>query len=294
MEKIATPAKTRNLVKKYGFQVRKSLGQNFLIEPKFIEKIVAAAELDQSQLVVEIGPGMGALTQILAENAGHVIAVELDRDLISILGEVFADNSNITIIHQDVLQLDFNLVTAEIKEGRQFVPGFKVVANLPYYITTPVIMKILEGKYNWTTMVLMVQKEVAQRFMASPGTKDYGSLSVAVQYYCQPSLVTTVPRTVFFPRPEVESAVVKFVRREVPPAQVNSEKIFFALVKAAFAQRRKTLLNALTKAGPQKNKEEWQEILTYCRIDPLRRGETLNIEEFARLANYVSETLRGE
>lgn len=288
MERIATPGATRTLIKKHRFHIRKSLGQNFLVEPKFIEKIVSAAQLDRESIVIEIGPGMGGLTQALAGEAGFVVAVEIDQALVSILKESLATLSNVSVIHGDAMKTDFNLLAGQVQEREKYHPEYKIVANLPYYITTPVIMRILEGDYDYSAMVLMVQKEVALRMMAKPGTKDYGALSVGVQFRCLPSLVTKVPNTVFYPQPEVESAVIRLEKRMEPPVEVTDQRLMFDLVRAAFGQRRKTFLNALRGSGMDKTKEEWEEILGDCDIDPVRRGETLSIEEFARLANRVS------
>jgi len=288
MNRIATPAKTREILTKYGFALKRSLGQNFLIEPKFIDKIARVAALNNHEIVVEIGPGIGALTQALAAAAGHVVAIEVDGALIPVLEDIFAEYSNVTVIHDNALKVDFNGLIKNIREQGNFKPGCKVVANLPYYITTPVIMRLLEEKFDFSSMVLMVQKEVAQRISAKPGTKDYGALSLGVQYYCIPTLVTIVPKTVFLPRPKVESAVIKLEKRERPPVDVNDETLFFQLIKAAFGQRRKTLLNAFNNSGILKTKEQWHYILMESGIVPQRRGETLTLQEFARLANHLA------
>lgn len=290
MERIATPSKTKEIVNKYGFRFRKSLGQNFLVEPKFIDKIVDAAGLNEDEIVVEIGPGIGALTQSMAGQAGQVVAVEIDQKLIPILQEILAPYQNIKVVNHDALKVDFNAITNDLPDRGKFKPEYKIVANLPYYITTPVIMRVLEGDFNFSSMVLMVQKEVAERMMASPGTKDYGALSIGVQYHCEPQIVTIVPKTVFMPRPEVESAVIKLVKRTEPIVNLIDERLFFTLVKSAFGQRRKTLLNSLNNSGIARSKEEWQEALNACDIDPQRRGETLSIQEFAKLSNYLSES----
>jgi len=286
MNQIATPSTTREIINKYGIRLHKSLGQNFLIEPKYIEKIVDASGVNQSQVVVEIGPGIGALTQALAEKAGLIIAVEIDRNLISVLKEMFSLKENVRVIYGDAVKVDFDQIVKDQVEEGVLLP-YKVIANLPYYITTPIIMRLLEEGFNFSSLVLMVQKEVAQRMLAVPGTKDYGALSIGVQYYCQPSMVTIVPPTVFYPRPEVESAIIKLDRREQPKVKVKDEKVFFSLVKAAFGQRRKTLLNALANSGFPLNKEKWLELLEDIPIEPQRRGETLSLEEFALLADKV-------
>lgn len=286
MEQIATPSMTRNIINQYELRVHKSLGQNFLIEPKFIQKIVDAAEVDQNQTVLEIGPGIGGLTQMLAEKAGQVIAVEIDRHLIRVLESIFALQENVHVVYGDAVKVDFDQLVRE-KAGEQALP-YKVVANLPYYITTPIIMRLLEEGFHFSSLVLMVQKEVALRMLAAPGTKDYGALSIGVQYHCQPGMVTVVPPTVFYPRPEVESAIIRLKKRDRPAVKVANEKMYFSLVKAAFGQRRKTLLNALANAGFPLKKEQWHQVLTDSHIEPQRRGETLSLEEFALLANNLA------
>lgn len=290
MDQIATPSSTKEIINKYGLRMHKSLGQNFLIEPKFIQKIVSAADVNEKQVVVEIGPGIGALTQALAEKAGLVIAVEIDRELIKVLKDMFAHKANVHIVYGDAVKADFDRIVCD-KLNVSNSPPYKVVANLPYYITTPIIMRLLEEGFNFSSLVLMVQKEVAMRMQAKPGTKDYGALSIGVQYYCRPSLVSTVPPTVFYPRPEVESAVIRLDKRDEPAVKVTSEKVFFSLVKGAFGQRRKTLLNSLSNSGFPLDKEEWRKILQDTDIEPQRRGETLSLEEFARLANNLSYRL---
>ncbi|MGI6711309.1 MAG: 16S rRNA (adenine(1518)-N(6)/adenine(1519)-N(6))-dimethyltransferase RsmA [Bacillota bacterium] len=288
MDKISTPVKTRQLLDKYGCVLRKSLGQNFLIEPKFVDKIVAAAELEKDEIVVEIGPGIGALTQALATFAGHVAAVEIDHSLAAALREIFFYYPNITIFCDNALTVDFDEIARSVRGDNITNNSYKVVANLPYYITTPVIMRLLEGGYHYSSMVLMVQREVAQRMVAVPGTKDYGALSLGVQYYCIPSLITVVPRTVFLPRPKVESMVIKLEKRIQPPVELSDEKLFFLLIKAAFSQRRKTILNALNNSALLETKEQWERILEQGFIDAKRRGETLTIKEFAVLANLLA------
>lgn len=286
MEQIATPSVTREIIKKYGIRLHKSLGQNFLIEPKFIEKIVDAADVHHNQVVVEIGPGIGGLTQALAEKAGLVIAVEIDRNLISVLKVMFSLKENVRVLYGDAVKVDFDQIVKDQVDEKLLLP-YKVIANLPYYITTPIIMRLLEEGFKFSSLVLMVQKEVAQRMLAVPGTKDYGALSIGVQYYCQPSMITVVPPTVFYPQPEVESAIIKLERRDQPAVKVTDQKVFFSLVKAAFGQRRKTLLNALANSGFPLNKEQWLKLLKATPIEPQRRGETLSLEEFALLANNL-------
>ena len=292
MQRIATPETTRGMLKKYDFQIRKSLGQNFLVESNYIDQIIEAAQLAKDAVVVEIGPGMGALTQSLAKAAGLVAAVELDQSLVKILSKNFAAVSNLTVVHGDALKTDFNALVQELPEREKYRPAYQIIANLPYYITTPLIMRVLEGDYDYSAMILMVQKEVAYRMLANPGTKDYGALSIGVQYRCTPSLVTLVPNTAFYPRPEVESAVIRLEKRLAPPVQVDNEALMFSLVRAGFGQRRKTFLNALRGSGLNYTKEDWEVFLGDCAIDPVRRGETLSIAEFAALANRISREIK--
>lgn len=292
MERIATPSMTKKIISKYNIRMHKSLGQNFLIEPKFIDKIVDASDIRENQVVVEIGPGIGALTQALADKAGLVIAIEIDRNLVNVLNETLGEYRNIQVVYGDAMKVDFDQLVQEAS-GKDLRLPYRVVANLPYYITTPIIMRLLEEKFHFSSLVLMVQKEVALRMQALPGTKDYGALSIGVQYYCCPTLVKIVPPTVFYPRPEVESAIIKLDKREQPAVQVDDEKVFFSLVKAAFNQRRKTLLNALTNSGFSLNKEEWLKVLMESQIEPNRRGETLSLQEFALLANNLIPLIGG-
>lgn len=278
---VGTPKRTKEIIAKYGFSFKKSLGQNFLIDGNVLNNIVAAAELDETKGALEIGPGIGALTQRLSNAAGKVTAIEIDQRLIPILGEVLADKPHVKVVHGDVLKLD-------LKElfQRQFgdCSGVSVVANLPYYVTTPILMKLLEERLPLQHIVVMIQKEVAQRMAAKPGGKEYGSLSVAVQYYCVPQLVCTVPHTVFIPQPNVDSAVIKLTVREKPAVDVPDESFFFQVVQASFAQRRKTLANNLTAFVGKERREELTALLTKIGIDPVRRGETLSLEEFAELS----------
>ncbi|HHT62930.1 MAG TPA: 16S rRNA (adenine(1518)-N(6)/adenine(1519)-N(6))-dimethyltransferase RsmA [Clostridia bacterium] len=287
MKRIATPGMTREIINKYKIRIHKSLGQNFLIEPKFIDKIIEASDLQKNQVVVEIGPGIGALTQALAEKAGLVIAVEIDRNLIDVLKEIFKGKDNINVVYGDALKMDFDQLVTD-KTGNNYNLPYKIVANLPYYITTPIVMRLLEERFNFSALILMVQKEVALRMLAVPGTKDYGALSIGVQYFCHPTLIKVVPPTVFYPRPEVESAIIKLEKREHPAVEVFDERVFFSLVKAAFGQRRKTLLNSLNNSGFALRKEEWHQVLIDSGIEPKRRGETLSLREYAVLANNLA------
>lgn len=273
--------KTRAFMAENDFRAKKKWGQNFLLEPKFVAKIIDAAEIDGEQTVLEIGPGLGALTKQLAEQAKQVVAVEIDGELVALLKDILAPYDNVVVHHGDAMKVDLEQLVQSVAGDT----AFSVVANLPYYITTPIVMRLLEQNWHWQKMVLMVQKEVAERMVASPGGKDYGALSLGVQYRAYASIVTIVPPTVFHPRPQVDSAVVLLENRMEPPVQVADEKILFAVIKAAFAQRRKTLLNALGNSGIAADKEEAQQVLAVCGIDPKRRGETLSLEEFAMIAN---------
>lgn len=271
---IANKEVTVHILKRFGIRMTKRLGQNFLIDEHVVRRIVEAANITPGEAVLEIGPGIGTLTQGLAEAGGKVTAVEIDRRLIEVLGKTLEGYDNIRIVHGDILRID---IAKEV-----MAPRYKVVANLPYYITTPIIMGLLEAHMPIDVLVTMVQKEVAQRMVAVPGTKDYGSLSVAVQYYTKPEIMFIVPPASFLPPPAVESAVIRCTVRENPPVEVN-ERVFFRVVKAAFAQRRKTLSNTLKTTGVPA--ETLQVILEKAGIDGTRRGETLSLEEFAAIAN---------
>ncbi|MFC4777174.1 16S rRNA (adenine(1518)-N(6)/adenine(1519)-N(6))-dimethyltransferase RsmA [Paenibacillus sp. GCM10023252] len=275
---VGTPKRTKEIIAKYGFSFKKSLGQNFLIDQNILHNIVAAAELDKSKGALEIGPGIGALTQQLAEEAGTVTAVEIDQRLIPILRDVLAEQPHVEVIHGDVLKLDLKQL---FQEQFSKVERVSVVANLPYYVTTPILMKLLEERLPLENIVVMIQKEVAQRMAAKPGGKEYGSLSVAVQYYCEPKLVCIVPHTVFIPQPNVDSAVIKLTLRDTPAVEVPDEDHYFRIVQGSFTQRRKTLANNLTSLVGKENREALTELLTASGIDPTRRGETLSLEEFA-------------
>lgn len=272
---IAQKDVTLHIVRTFGIHMSKKLGQNFLIDANVVDGIVAAAAIAEGDPILEIGPGIGTLTQGLAEAGAEVTAVELDRRLLDVLGKTLEGYNNVRIIHGDILKID---ISREINKEK-----YKVVANLPYYITTPIIMKFLEEKLPVELLVTMVQKEVAERMVAKPGGKDYGALSVAVQYYTQPEIMFIVPPQAFIPPPAVESAVIRCTVRSNPPVEVTSEKMFFRVVKAAFAQRRKTLANGLKAAGL--NKEDLEQVLTQAGIDGGRRGEQLSLDEFAAVAN---------
>ncbi|MCL6458847.1 MAG: 16S rRNA (adenine(1518)-N(6)/adenine(1519)-N(6))-dimethyltransferase RsmA [Gorillibacterium sp.] len=282
---IATPGRTKAIVKKHGIVMKKSLGQNFLIDTNILQKIVIAAELGEAKGALEIGPGIGALTEQLAKASGKVTAVEIDQRLVPVLAETLAAYDNVTIVHGDILKLQLASLIETQFAGCE---GVSVVANLPYYVTTPIIMKLLEEKLPLENIVVMIQKEVADRMTARPGTKDYGSLSIAVQYYCVAELVTIVPRTVFIPQPRVDSAIIRLKLRDNPAVEVSNEAFFFTTVQASFAQRRKTLgNNLLARFFAKDQRETMNELLVGIGIDPVRRGETLSMIEFARLAEAL-------
>lgn len=283
---IATPSRTKEILAKHGFTFKKSLGQNFLTEPNILRKIVDTAGIDQDTNVIEVGPGIGALTEQLAKHAKQVVAFEIDDRLIPVLADTMLPYPNVKVIHQDVLQAD--LATTISTAFDQNLP-LKVVANLPYYITTPIMMHFLESNVPVQEMVVMMQKEVADRISAEPGTKAYGSLSIAVQYYMEAKLAFIVPKTVFVPQPNVDSAILKLTRRETPAVAVTDEKEFFKLTKSAFQLRRKTLWNNLQNTyGKDEDTKAWlRNSLEASGIDPTRRGETLSLAEFARLSNEM-------
>ncbi len=278
--KLSNPKQTIEVIQKHNFSFKKSFGQNFLIDSHVIEKIIRAAEIGPEDNVLEIGPGIGTLTQYLAEAAGRVVAVEIDEKLIPVLGETLAEYDNVEVINQDILKCDVDSIFG----GRPF----KVVANLPYYITTPIIMGLLEGKSHFDSLTVMIQKEVADRMKAGPGTKDYGALSLAVQYYAEPYLAANVPPNCFMPRPAVGSAVIRLKRRETPAVEVKDEKLLFKLIRAAFMERRKTLLNAVKNSQELDiPKERVEEVLTDLGIDTRIRGEALSLQQFALLADNL-------
>ena len=272
---IASPEVVHYICKRFDIKMSKKLGQNFLIKRGIVDEIVHAAELTPGEPVLEVGPGIGTLTQGLAQSGADVTAIELDRHLLEVLDTTLASYDNVRIIHGDVLKLDVPSIMNH--------KPFKVVANLPYYITTPIIMSLLESKLPIERLVVMVQKEVALRMVAKPGTKDYGALSVAVQYYTEPDIVLDVPPKSFLPAPAVTSSVIRCVLRDKPPVDVIDEKLFFRVVKAGFAQRRKTFSNTMKTTGLSKDRIE--ELLAKANIDGQRRGETFTLQEFADVAN---------
>ena len=279
---IASPEVVHYICKRFDIKMSKKLGQNFLIKRGIVDEIVHAAELTPGEPVLEVGPGIGTLTQGLAQSGADVTAIELDRRLLEVLDTTLASYDNVRIVHGDVLKLD----VATIMNHKPF----KVVANLPYYITTPIIMSLLESKLPIERLVVMVQKEVALRMVAKPGTKDYGALSVAVQYYTEPDIVLDVPPKSFLPAPAVTSSVIRCVLRDKPPVDVIDEKLFFRVVKAGFAQRRKTFSNTMKTTGLSKDRIE--ELLAKTNIDGQRRGETFTLQEFADVANAWASLIK--
>ena len=285
---IATPTRTREIMERHGIKVKKSLGQNFLIEPNILTKMLDVADVNKETNVIEIGPGIGALTQRLARAAKKVLAFEIDGRLIPVLEDTLSDHDNVTVIHEDILKVDLETV---IQEHFNVEERLLVVANLPYYITTPIIMNLLESGLPIDGFAMMMQKEVAERMTAQPNSKAYGSLTVAIQYWCHAKIGFIVPKTVFNPAPNVDSAILVLERRKEPLVTVKDEAFFFDLVKNSFVQRRKTLWNNLVKAYvPGKlTKEQIQEALESVSIEPNRRAETLTIEEFAALSNQLQQ-----
>lgn len=284
MEKLSNPQQTIQVIQKYNFAFQKKFGQNFLIDGHVLDKIIVAANISKDDMVLEIGPGIGTMTQYLAEAAREVVAVEIDKNLIPILGETLADYDNVTIINEDILKVDLNQLSQERNGGKKI----KVVANLPYYITTPIIMGLFEKNVPIENITVMVQKEVADRMQVGPGSKDYGALSLAVQYYAEPYIVANVPPNCFMPRPKVGSAVIRLTRYEEPPVQVKNSSFMFRLIRASFNQRRKTLQNGLYNS-PDLNltKEQIVEALRKMGLPETVRGEKLTLEEFAQLSDLL-------
>lgn len=283
---IATPIRTKEILKKHGFSLKKSLGQNFIIDSNILTNIVHTAGLNKQTNVVEVGPGIGALTEHLARASKEVIAFEIDDRLLPVLDDTLSPYDNVTIINKDVLQANLKEI---LSEKVDLAEPLMVVANLPYYITTPIIMYFLESAIRIDALVIMMQKEVAERVTSTPGSKAYGSLSIAVQYYMDAEISFIVPKTVFVPQPNVDSAIIKLTRRETPAVEVIDEKVFFEVTRAAFVQRRKTLWNNLIGRYGKNDlvKEKLIEALDYAEIDPKRRGETLSLTEFGKLADGI-------
>ncbi len=285
MATLGNRAHTNAILEKYGFRFQKKFGQNFLIDEMILEDIIDAAGITKDDVVVEIGPGIGTMTQYLCEQAGSVLAVEIDTNLIPILSETLAEYDNVEILNEDILKVD--LMDYVKAHGNK---PLKVVANLPYYITTPIIMGLLESDLPLASITVMVQKEVAERMQEGPGTKDYGALSLAVQYYSKPEIVAIVPKTSFIPQPKVDSAVIRLDIYEQPPVDCKNPKMMFSIIRAAFNQRRKTLMNGLNNAGILPiNKENLAEILTGMGLPESVRGEQLTLAQFAALADAVCE-----
>lgn len=286
MANLTNPQDTIAVIQKYNFMFQKKFGQNFLIDTHVVDKIIRSAGLTGEDMVLEIGPGIGSLTQHLAENAGKVVAVEIDKNLIPILAETLKDYDNITIINEDILKVDINKIAEEYNGGRPI----KVVANLPYYITTPIIMGLFESHVPIESITVMVQKEVADRMQVGPGTKDYGALSLAVQYYAKPEIVANVPPNCFIPRPNVGSAVIRLTRYQQPPVKVEDEALMFKLIRASFNQRRKTLVNGLSNSPEVSfGKEQIAKVIEKIGWSSTIRGESLTLEEFATLSNQFSQ-----
>ena len=287
MATLGIPQNTIAILQKYNFNFQKKFGQNFLIDTRVLERIIESAEITKDDCVLEIGPGIGTMTQYLAEAAREVVAVEIDKNLIPILqNDTLAEYDNVTIINDDILKVDINKIVQEKNNGQPI----KVVANLPYYITTPIIMGLFESHVPLKSITIMVQKEVADRMQVGPGTKDYGALSLAVQYYAKPEIVANVPPNCFIPRPNVGSAVIRLDCLLEPPVSVKDETLMFQLIRASFNQRRKTLVNGLNNSPELKfSKEEITKVLTEMGKSPSVRGETFSLQDFANLANRLLE-----
>lgn len=290
MATLGIPANTIAVLQKYNFNFQKKFGQNFLIDTHVLDKIIEESHITKDDFVLEIGPGIGTMTQYLCENAREVTAVEIDKNLIPILADTLSAYDNVEVLNADILKVDINRLAQEKNGGRPI----KVVANLPYYITTPIIMGLFESHVPIDSITIMVQKEVAERMQVGPGTKEYGALSLAVQYYAKPEIVANVPPNCFMPRPGVGSAVIRLTRYSEPPVQTEDEKLMFRLIRAAFNQRRKTLANALGNAPEiALSKTEIQESIEELGVPVTIRGEVLTLEQFARLSNIAGQKLAG-
>ncbi len=286
MANLGNPNNNIEIIQKYVFMFQKKFGQNFLIDTHVLEKIISAAGITKNDCVLEIGPGIGTMTQYLAENAGHVVAVEIDRNLIPILKETLADYDNVTVINEDILRVDIKALAEEYNGGKPI----KVVANLPYYITTPIIMGLFESGVPIDNITVMVQKEVADRMKEGPGSKDYGALSLAVQYYAEPEIVANVPPNCFIPRPNVGSAVIRLTRHKEMPVEVKDPALMFKIIRASFNQRRKTLQNGLGNAPELPyTKEQIAAAIAEMGLTPTIRGEALSLAQFAQLSDILGE-----
>ena len=290
MAYLGNPKDTIEVLQKYKFNFQKKFGQNFLIDTHVLEKIIDAAGITKDDFVLEIGPGIGTMTQYLCENAREVAAVEIDNNLIPILKDTLKEYDNVEVIHEDILKVDIQELAQRKNQGRPI----KVVANLPYYITTPIIMGLFESHVPIASITIMVQKEVADRMQAGPGSKDYGALSLAVQFYAKPEIVTNVPPNCFMPRPNVGSAVIRLMRHETVPVDVLDEKLMFRIIRASFNQRRKTLANGLNNAPDiPLSKEQIQESITALGVPVNIRGEALTLEQFAKLSNIMHSIIKA-
>ena len=284
MEKLSSPKKTIEIIQKYNFDFQKKFGQNFLIDSHVLEKIIDAANITKDDFVLEIGPGIGTMTQYLSEHAREVMAVEIDHNLIPILKETLAGYDNVEVLNEDILKVDIGKIAEKKNQGRPI----KVVANLPYYITTPIIVGLFEMNVPMDSLTVMVQKEVAQRMQAGPGTKDYGALSLAVQFYAEPYIVANVPPNCFMPRPKVGSAVICLTRYKDMPVKVKNEQLMFSIIRASFNQRRKTLQNGINNSSTLHfSKEQVVDALDKMGLSPKIRGEALSLEQFARLSDLL-------
>lgn len=285
MAALGIPQNTISILKKYDIHFQKKYGQNFLIDTHVLEKIIRAAEITGDDFVMEIGPGIGTMTQYLCENAREVLAVEIDRNLLPVLQETLSDYQNVTVLNEDILKMDIGRIAEEYNGGKPI----KVVANLPYYITTPIIMELFESHVPLESITVMVQKEVADRMQAGPGTKEYGALSLAVQYYAEAEIAANVPQNCFMPRPNVGSAVIRLICHKENPIKVLDEKFMFRLIRASFNQRRKTLQNGLCNdMGLSLKKEDVRDALEQMSLPPEVRGERLSLQEFAKLSDLLS------
>ena len=284
---LGIPQNTIEILRKYNFSFQKKFGQNFLIDTHVLDKIIRAADITEDDFVVEIGPGIGTMTQYLASAAGHVVAIEIDKALIPILQDTLSGYHNVTILHNDVMKVDLEELAEKMNQGRPI----KIVANLPYYITTPIIMGLFEKHVPLESITVMVQKEVADRMQVGPGSKDYGALSLAVQYYAEPYIVANVPANCFMPRPKVGSAVIRLTAHKKPPVEVQDEKLMFSIIRASFNQRRKTLQNGISHVAELGiSKEQTVKVLEDMNLSPSIRGEAMTLSQFAEFTNRVLMT----